>query len=225
MATDLLARRDPDHWLEWAIGRLDDWGFVLDSDPRLPSWPSLVVERPVRGSWWADPEVHLIHRAGSSLIAHRDVLHVVLISGKLTCVHRRMWPSFLAVALAAEDWKFDGLTAIEQAMWTRLQGDARVTADEPGLPSTSIKANGAAMRELERRLLCAGGNLHTARGFHAKYATTWAAWRAKMTLPEPSVSAEDGRLEMDECLDRLNREFDGRGVLPWWRAFRATPWL
>ena len=222
MATDLLARRDPDQGLEWAIGRLDDWGFVLDSDPRLPSWPSLVIERQVRGSWWAVPEAHLIHQAGASLIAHKDVLHVVLVSGKLTCVHRRLWPSFLAVAFAADDWKLDGLSKIEQAMWTQLQRNTRVTADEPDLPSTSIKANGAAMRELERRLLCAGGNVHTARGSHAKYIATWAAWQAEMSLPEPGVTAAYGRLQLDDCLDRLNREFAGQGVLPWWRVTRTT---
>jgi hypothetical protein len=219
--TDLLARRDLDRWLEWAIGRLDDWGLVLDSDPVLPSLASLVVERPIRGSWWADPEAHLIYRARSSFVSHEDVLHVVLVSGKLTCIHRRLWPAFLAVALGVDDWKLDGLTPIEQAMWTRLRLDKRVTADEPGLPSTSARANGAAMRELESRLLCAGGNVHTARGSHAKYVTTWDAWRAEMRLPDPRLSAEEGRRQLDECMDRLNREFRGRGTLPWWRVMRS----
>ncbi len=223
MATDLLARRDPERWLEWAIVRLDDWGFVLDSDPRLPSLPSLVVEHPLRGSWWADPEAHLIYRARSSLVAHSDVLHAVLVSGKLTCIHRRLWPSFLAVALAIEDWKLDGLSPIERAIWDRLPRDKRMTADEPGLPSTSAKANGAAMRELESRLLCAGGNVHTARGSHAKYVTSWDAWQAEKGLPRPALSAEEGRRQLDECMDRLNREFGGRGVLPWWRATRPRP--
>jgi len=220
MTTDLLARRNPDRWLKWAIGRLDDWGLLLDSDPRLPSLATLVVERPVRGSWWAHPEAHLIYRARSSFIAHQDVLHVVLVSRKLTCIHRRLWPSFLAVALPVEDWKLDGLSTIERAMWASLRNDERVTADEPGLPSTSARANGAAMRELESRLLCAGGNVHTARGSHAKYVTTWDAWQAEMRLPDPELSAGEGRRQLDECMDRLNREFGGRGMLPWWKATR-----
>src|SRR5260370_13737633 len=121
------------------MARLDDWGLVLDSDLKLPSLPSLVLERPVRGSWWADPDVHLIHRVGSRFIEHRDVLHVVLVSGKKTCVHRRLWPAFLAVALAAAAWKVKGLTANGRAIWARTQRDGRLTADEPDLPSTSVK--------------------------------------------------------------------------------------
>jgi hypothetical protein len=220
MATDLLARRDPERWLGDAIARLEDWGLVLDSDPALPSLPSLVLERPVRGSWWADPDVHLIHRLSSRFIEHPDVLHVVLVSGKRTCVHRRLWPEFLAVALAAEAWKLEGLNANGRAMWARLQRDGRLTADEPDLPSTSVKANGAAMRELESRLLCAGGDIHTARGSHVKCLTLWREWQAERTLPPPGPSAETGRRVLDERLNRLNREFGGRGVLPWWRANR-----
>lgn len=220
VTTDLLARRDPDRWLAGAIARLADWGLVLDSDPMLPSLPSLVVERPVRGSWWSDPEVHLIHNLGSRFTSHKDVLHVVLVSRKMTCIHRRLWPAFLAAAFAGEDWKLDGLSAHGRAMWARLQRDVRLMADEPGLPSTSVKANGAAMRELESRLLCAGGNLHTARGSHVKYVMTWAKWLAERTWPEPTLSAQEGRHELDDCLDRLNGEFGARGELPWWRSTR-----
>jgi hypothetical protein len=221
VTADLLARRDPDQWLASAIERLDEWGLVLDSDPKLPSLPSLVVERTVRGSWWADPEVHLIHRLGSRFTQHEDVLHVVLVSGKLTCVHRRLWPAFLAVALGNEQWKVDGLSTAGKGMLARLRREQRLTADEPDLPSTSVKANGAAMRELESRLLCAGGDVHTSRGSHAKYVTTWAAWQAQQALPTPNFSAEEGRRQLDECLDRLNRESGGRGRLPWWRSRRS----
>ncbi len=221
MTADLLARRDPDQWLASALERLDESGLVLDSDPKLPSLASLVVERTVRGSWWADPEVHLIHRLGSRLTQHEDVLHVVLVSGKMTCVHRRLWPAFLAVALGNEQWKVDGLSTAGKAMLARLRREQRLTADEPDLPSTSVKANGAAMRELESRLLCAGGDVHTSRGSHAKFVTTWTIWHAQRALPTPNFSAPEGRRQLDECLDRLNRESSGRGRLPWWRSTRS----
>ena len=207
-----------------AVAQLHEWGLVLDSDRRLPSWPSLVVERPVRGSWWADPEVHLIHEAGTRFVDHPDVLHVVLVSGKLTCLHRRLWAAFLAVALAVDEWKLLDLSAPARELWRRVQRDHSVFADEPDLPSGNIKANGALMRELESRLLCAGGNVHTARGSHAKFVTTWETWQANRALPAPGVSAADGRAQLDACLERLNREFGGRGTLPWW-GWRPTPSL
>lgn len=191
---------------------------MLDSDPTLPSWPSLVVERSVRGSWWADPEVHLINAIGSRFTEHADVLHSVFVSGKLTCVHRRLWPAFLAVALAREDWKLKGLSPGARTVWDRLRRSERLHADEPGLPTESVKANGRFMRELEGRLLCAGGSVHTPRGSHAKYVTTWEAWMRERSLPAPRISVADGRSQLDDCVDRLNREFAGRGTLPWGRT-------
>lgn len=223
MARGLLAKRDQDGWVKWAIARLDEWGLVLDSDPKLPSVASMVVERPVRGSWWADRDVHLIYECGARLVAHPDVLHVVLVSAKRTCVHRRLWPAFLAVALADEDWKLRGLSPAAREMWKRLQTHGRLVADEPGLPSTNARANSAAMRELEARLLCAGGNVHTQRGAHAKFVTTWDAWLAERRLPAQRIPGAEGRAQLEACLERLNREFSGHGTLPWRRPTTRRP--
>jgi hypothetical protein len=213
----LLAVRDPDAWLEFALGQLTEWGLILDSDPELPSLPALVVERPVRGSWWADPMVHLIHDRGTRLVDHEDVMHVVLVSGKRTCVHRRLWPAFLSVAVSVESWKLSGLSQPARAIWERVQRDTSVYADEPDLPSTSVRENGRSMRELEVRMLCAGGDVHTPRGSHAKFVMSWETWMADRSLSTPDLSARAGRQELDECLDRLNREFGGHGTLPWRR--------
>src|SRR5258708_39748337 len=140
VAARLLARRDPGQWLVSALEHLDEWGLVLDSDPKLPSVPSLVVERTVRGSWWADPEVHLIHRLGSRFTGHEDVLHVVLVSGKLTCLHKRLWPAFLAVALGNEQWKVDGLNTAGKAMLARLRRQRHLTPNWRDRPSPTVKA-------------------------------------------------------------------------------------
>ena len=222
MTAGLLARRDPDAWLSRAMDDLERWGLVLDSDPRLPSWPSLVVERPVRGSWWADPEVHLIDDVGARLVHHPDVLHVVLVSAKLTCVHRRLWPAFTAVALASEAWKLDGMAAGARRILDLMPDDQPLHADEEGMPSSSAKENGRLMRQLEARLLCAGGNVHTARGAHVKFVIGWSAWIREREISRPAMSASDGRARLDECLDSLNREFGGRGTLPWWRRQSGT---
>src|SRR5258708_9120002 len=140
VAARLLARRDPGQWLVSALEHLDEWGLVLDSDPKLPSVPSLVVERTVRGSWWADPEVHLIHRLGSRFTGHEDVLHVVLVSGKLTCLHKRLWPAFLAVALGNELWKVDCLSTAVRAMLVRLRTTQHLTPPVPALPPPTAQS-------------------------------------------------------------------------------------
>ena len=166
--------------------------------------------------------VHVIHDLGSRLIDHQDVLHVVLVSGKRTCVHRRLWPALLAVALSTERWKFDGLHRPARAIWHLVQKQSRIYADEPGLPSTSVRENGRSMRELEERMLCAGGDVHTPRGSHAKFVATWETWMAERNLTKPDLSARAGSKEIDDCLERLNREFGGHGTLPWWRVTRRS---
>lgn len=219
MGSKLLAEDDPDAWLEATVARLADWGLILDSDPKLPSWPSLVVDRPVRGSWWADPQAHLIHEVGERLVHHADVLHVVLVSGKRTCLHRRLWPAFLAVAISDDRWKHERLSRAAQMLLDRLAGEPTLYADEPDMPSTSVRENGRAMRQLEERLLAAGGSIHTPRGAHAKFVTRWDTWMAERKLSRPSlITAIEGQGDLDECLVRLNGEFDGHGTLPWWRS-------
>ena len=221
MGDDLLARRDHDAWLSWAVDHLQRWGLVLDSDAHLPAWPSLVVGRPVRGSWWADPDVHLIHDVGMRLVQHPDVLHTVLVSAKLTCIHRRLWPAFIAVALAPEAWKVQGVSDGARRILELIPGEHPLHADEEGLPSSSAKENGRLMRQLEARLLCAGGSAHTSRGAHVKFVMSWEAWSREREMSVPEMAASEGRRILDECLDRLNREFGGRGTMPWWRSTRS----
>ena len=223
MSAQTFARRDPDAWLEASVTQLKHWGLMLAADRALPSLPPLVVERDVRGSWWADPEANLIYESARRLAAHPDVIQVVLVSAKLTYLHKRLAPALQAVALDQADWKFEGISPHARAIWERLQQEPRLYADEPGLPTTDARQNGRLMRELEARLLCAGGNVHTPRGSHAKYAVRWDEWMAERKLSKPRMSAQTGMKRLDECLDRLNIEFGGHGRMPWWRGRRAIP--
>lgn len=216
MTAKLLARRDPEAWLKLALTRVEELGMMLDSDAALPSWPALVVERPITGSWWADPESHLIFGAGARLLGHPDVIHVVLVSGKRTCIHRRLWDPFLAVALSREEWKLRGLSDKAHAMLELLESEKRLVAGDPGLPGADAKQSGSLMRTLERRLLCGGGNVHTSRGSHAKLVIAWDTWMAERGLHAPALDAESGRRALDACLGRLNQTFRGHGKLPWW---------
>jgi hypothetical protein len=125
------------------------------------------------------------------------------------------------VALDDADWKFEGLSVRARAIWERLKQEPRLHAAEPELPTTDVRQNGRLMRELEARLLCAGGNVHTLRGSHVKYAVTWDDWMSERKLAKPRMSAQTGIKRLDKCLDGLNVEFGGHGKMPWWRATRA----
>src|SRR5947207_13341485 len=73
--------------------------LLLASDSLFPSVVSLIAGEQVRGSWWGHPLGHTIFRIASELDDHPDVLSCKLLAGKVTFVHRRLWPELQAVAL------------------------------------------------------------------------------------------------------------------------------
>lgn len=50
------------------------------------------------GSWWAHPKANKIFRLSRAIRRSPDVLVCRLVEGKITYVHRRMWPALVRVA-------------------------------------------------------------------------------------------------------------------------------
>src|SRR5947207_2949642 len=93
------------------LSQLNDLGVLLESDPKLPSVSSLLTGEPMRGSWWSHPLAHTIFNVNEQLEEHRDVMMTKLISGKVTFVHRRLWPEILAIGTAREPWQTRDLSS------------------------------------------------------------------------------------------------------------------
>ena len=64
-----------------------------------PSMAAEIAGGPIRGSWWAHPKAHEIFRSTEALSAHPDVLVCKVAGGKITYVHRRLWPALVKLAL------------------------------------------------------------------------------------------------------------------------------
>jgi len=64
----------------------------------VPSLAAAVVGERIRGSWWAHPRSHDIFRALSTLEAADQVVFTRLVDGKVTLIHRRLWPALAALA-------------------------------------------------------------------------------------------------------------------------------
>jgi hypothetical protein len=58
----------------------------------------IVAGERIRGSWWSHPASHAIFDALSSLADSPDVVRLRLVNGKVTLVHRRLWPALARVA-------------------------------------------------------------------------------------------------------------------------------
>jgi hypothetical protein len=89
-------RRAPaSRWLRF----VEEHGVVLASARGpVPSVAEEVAGQPIVGSWWAHPRGKAIFAALSELDDADDVRCFRLVDGKVTFVHRRVWPALACLA-------------------------------------------------------------------------------------------------------------------------------
>lgn len=191
------------------VNTLQDHGLLLASDATLPSVATIVAGEPVRGSWWAHPKSHAIFAALSALSRHPDAIAIPLISGKVTFVHRRLWPALLAIALARERWQTAGLSPQARALLKSVD-----TCGE-------LQASGGAVRELARRLLVRSEEVHTDKGSHAKRVEQWDRWAQRVGV-KPLKDVVDARRAIEEAAAALTSPRGARSTLPWARATKRS---
>jgi hypothetical protein len=82
-----------------AIAFVRRHGIVLEgARGPVPNLAEAVVSRPIKGSWWGHPQGHQIFGLTRAVRASPDVLTCRLVSGKVTYVHRRLWPALVRLA-------------------------------------------------------------------------------------------------------------------------------
>ena len=82
-----------------AIAFVKQHGIVLQSARGpVPSLAEAIVGGPIRGSWWAHPRGREIFAISQQLCDSPDVLVCKLVDGKVTYVHRRVWPALVKLA-------------------------------------------------------------------------------------------------------------------------------
>ena len=189
-----------------ALRELERHGLLLVTDARLPSLVALVAGEPVRGSWWGHPQAHQIYAAAIQLEDHPDVAAVKLVSGKVTFVHRRLWPALLAVATARERWQMRGLSASARRLLDRVEA-------EGVLDSAAVRRTGREARELEGRLLVRAQSVHTESGAHAMELESWNHWAARVRVRRARDRAAATRA-LEDALRAMAGEH-GAGRLPW----------
>ena len=64
----------------------------------VPSLAEAVAGGPIRGSWWGHPKGQEIFAAASAISESPEVLVCKLVDGKVTYVHRRLWPALVKLA-------------------------------------------------------------------------------------------------------------------------------
>ena len=64
----------------------------------VPSLAEAVAGEPIRGSWWSHPKGREIFQMAEAVCESPDVLVCKLVEGKITYVHRRLWPALVKLA-------------------------------------------------------------------------------------------------------------------------------
>jgi hypothetical protein len=200
-----------------AFRQLREDGLLLVQDPLFPSITTIVAGGPIRGSWLGNPSAHGIYDVLVALEESPDVLVTKLVSGKVTFVHRDLWPALVSVAISRSEWQLRALS--ESATWLlgQVDADGRLQSDLIVPPANSQrKAIADAARELERRLLIHSTEVHTPSGAHAKVLQTWSTWISESSLRGLRLPSESAaRRSLEQAVEHLNREYGAAATLPW----------
>lgn len=82
-----------------AIAFIRRCGIVLEgAHGPVPSLAEAVAGFPIRGSWWRHPKGREIFALTRAVRDSPDVLVCRLVGGKITYVHRRLWPALVRLA-------------------------------------------------------------------------------------------------------------------------------
>jgi hypothetical protein len=149
------------------VSVLRDRGLLLLQDRKLENAVRILAGETVPGSWWSHPEAASMYETLERVGTHPDVLIAKLVGGKVTFVHRGLWPALLAVATAREPWQIAGLSAKGKQLLARLDG------------GETIEPAGSGAKEIELRLLGRAASVHSAAGKHVTRLEPWRAWAVR----------------------------------------------
>ena len=198
------------------LSGLERDGLLMLSDARLPSLVSLVVGKPVRGSWWGHPRGEAIHVLSTQLREHPDVIALRFVRRKITYVHRSRWPELFGVATSGEQWQTKGISSGARLIFRAVQKSGLVRSDDPALLSSrSSRERRAFIRELEERLLVHCIEFHTERGVHAKALQSWAKCRQQKRFRRRALPARDARERFEALVRAWSTGPGAIAALPW----------
>jgi hypothetical protein len=82
-----------------ALAFVEKHGIVLMSARgAVPNLAEAIAGEPIRGSWWGHPKSHHMFRVFEAVCDSGQVLVCRLVGGKVTLVHRRVWPALVRLA-------------------------------------------------------------------------------------------------------------------------------
>jgi len=123
-------------------------GLVLESGTGpVPSLAETVAGGPIRGSWWSHTRGREIFAVTRAIRDSPDVLVCRLVDGKITYVHRRLWPAVVRLAQRFPNGRLAQIQEVHTASGTHVAREVRF----PDWVSREVAAEASTLDE-ERAL-------------------------------------------------------------------------
>ena len=82
-----------------ALDFVREQGVVLASAKgAVPRLIEAILGEPITGNWWGHPQGSLIYNVLAEVTKSDEVLVCRIVHGKITLVHKRLWPALVRVA-------------------------------------------------------------------------------------------------------------------------------
>jgi hypothetical protein len=192
---------------------LDREGLLICHDAEVDSAVTIIAGEPIKGTWWSHPKGGLVYDALGAL--EEDIAWPKLVKGKMTLVHKKLWPSLWITGTSRALWQTRQLK--EDARWLleKVVQKRSIRSDKLDLPAGSRKM-GAVVTDLEQRLLVCTRSEHTEGGHHARFVETWDVWRGQVKLDTKKRPTLESALDaLTKPVAKLAGGASLRGWLPW----------
>src|ERR1700687_2041092 len=121
-----------------ALAWVKECGIAVESArASVPSLAQAVAGQPLKGSWWAHPKGNEIFRLSRAIRSSPDVLVCRLVNGKITYIHRRLWP---ALVRSAVRFSKQGLAAVRETPTPAGKHKLLVTPFPKWVPNEILRA-------------------------------------------------------------------------------------
>ncbi len=130
-----------------ALAWVKECGIAVESArASVPSLAQVVAGEPLRRSWWAYPKGNDIFLLSRSIRSSPDVLVCRLVDGKITYIHRRLWPALVRLAGRFSKHRLAAVKGSAHSCWqAQIAGHSisRVGAEEsPGSRTEAHRERG-----------------------------------------------------------------------------------
>ena len=126
----------------------------------VPSLAETIGGGPFRGSWWAHPKAQDMYRIFNAVSDSSQILVCRLVGGKVTFVHRRVWPALARLSGALPK---SGLAAIREEHTEQGRHRVRVTPYPRWVPK-EVLARARRMSHDDAVAQCGAGVIVAAAG-------------------------------------------------------------